>query len=52
VQVIASAMAARSSSSGMSLCSIHLSPWLAISQPASFIASTCSGLRASAVATP
>ena len=49
---IASAIAARSSSSGMSLCSTHLSPWLAISQPASFIAATCSGARASAVATP
>jgi hypothetical protein len=45
-------MWARSSASEKSLYSIHFSPWLAISQPASFIAATCSGARASAVATP
>jgi hypothetical protein len=49
---IASAIWARSSASEKSLYSIHFSPWLAISQPASFIAATCSGARASAVATP
>jgi hypothetical protein len=49
---IASAIWARSSASAMSLYSIHFSPWLAISQPASRIAATCSGARASAVATP
>jgi hypothetical protein len=31
---------------GMSRWSTHFSPWLAISQPAAFIAATCSGLRA------
>jgi hypothetical protein len=35
-----------------SLYSIHFRPCEAISQPASFIAATASGLRASAVATP
>ena len=36
----------------MSLCSIHFRLWLAMSQPASFMAATISGLRFSAVATP
>ena len=33
-------------------CSIHFSPWEAISHPACFIALTASGFLASAVATP
>src|SRR6056297_1035872 len=49
---IVSAIAARSSASDMSLCSIHFKPWLAISHPASSMASTCSGHRANAEATP
>src|SRR5580693_1359183 len=36
----------------MSLCSTHFRPWLAMSQPASFMAATISGFRFSAVATP
>ena len=49
---IASAISRRSSSSDMSLCSIHFRLWLAMSQPASFMAATTSGFRCSAVATP
>ncbi len=48
----ASAIAARSSSSGMSLWSTHLRPWDAISHPAARIARTCAGPRARADATP
>src|SRR6202167_5696086 len=36
----------------MSLCSTHFRLWLAISQPASFMAATISGFRFRAVATP
>ena len=43
---------ARSSSSGMCTKSIQRRPWLAISQPASFIAVTASGLRSRAWVTP
>ena len=42
---IASAISRRSSASDMSLCSIHFRLWLAISQPASFMAATTSGFR-------
>ena len=49
---IASAISVRSSASDMSLCSIHFRLWLAMSQPASFMAATTSGFRFSAVATP
>src|SRR5213082_717010 len=49
---IASAISARSSASDMSLCSTHLRLWLAMSQPASFMAATTCGFRFNAVATP
>ena len=49
---MARAISARSSSSDMSLCSTQRRLWLAISQPASCIAATTSGLRFSAIATP
>ena len=49
---IAAAISTRSSDSDMSLCSIHFRLWLAMSQPASFMAATTSGFRFSAIATP
>ncbi len=49
---MARAISARSSASDMSLCSTQRRLWLAISQPASCIAATTSGLRFSAIATP
>ena len=41
---IAAAISTRSSDSDMSLCSIHFRLWLAMSQPASFMAATTSGI--------
>ena len=49
---IAASMSARSTASSASLYSTHFSPCDAISQPASCIARTWAGERASAVATP